>query len=124
MPKPAAKADDTIVATDTHSVNGSMVPLPFSGVLDSNLSPTVLVEHKAAAVVGSSATNSPAHVPPPGKTFDKPPSNQGVVVQGSSTVLFNDQPAARDGDAATTCNDPADLPVGKVVASSTVIIGG
>ena len=124
MPKPAAKKDDKIVATDVHLVNGAPMPLPFTGTLDGGLSATVIVQHKAAAVVGSSATNSPAHVPPPGKTFDKPPSNRGVVVAGSATVLFNDRPAARDGDPAMTCNDPADLPVGEVVASSTVIIGG
>jgi uncharacterized Zn-binding protein involved in type VI secretion len=124
MPKPAAKKDDKIVATDVHLVNGSPVPLPFTGTIDGSMAATVLVQSQPAAVVGSSATNSPAHVPPPGKTFDKPPSNQGVVVGGSATVLFNDLPAARDGDPAKTCNDPADLPAGTVVASSTVIIGG
>jgi uncharacterized Zn-binding protein involved in type VI secretion len=124
MPKPAAKEDDTILATDIHLVNGSPMPLPFTGTIDGSLSATVIVEHKAAAVVGSSATNSPGHLPPPGKTFDKPPTNRGVVVGGSSTVLINDRSAARDGDPAATCNDPTDLPAGTVVASSTVIIGG
>lgn len=124
MPKPAAKEDDKIVATDIHLVNGSPMPLPFRGRIDGNLSATVIVQHKPAAVVGSSATNSPGHLPPPGKTFDKPPTNRGVVVGGSSTVLMNDRAAARDGDPATTCNDPADLRAGTVVASSTVIIGG
>jgi uncharacterized Zn-binding protein involved in type VI secretion len=124
MPKPAAKEDDKILATDIHLVNGSPMPLPFAGTIDGNLSATVIVQHKPAAVVGSSATNSPAHVPPPGKTFDKPPTNRGVVVAGSGTVLINDRAAARDGDPAATCNDPTDLPTGIVVASSTVIIGG
>jgi hypothetical protein len=31
--------------------------------------------------------------------------------------------AARNGDTAMTCNDPVDLPVGKVVAVGTVFIG-
>jgi uncharacterized Zn-binding protein involved in type VI secretion len=31
--------------------------------------------------------------------------------------------AARNGDMAITCNDPADLPVGQVVAVGTVFIG-
>jgi uncharacterized Zn-binding protein involved in type VI secretion len=124
MPKPAAKQDDKIVAIDIHLVSGSPMPLPFAGTLDGSFAATVIVQHKLAAVVGSSATNSPAHLPPPGQTFDKPPSNQGVVIAGSATVLFNDRAAARDGDPAMTCNDPADLPAGTVVASSTVIVGG
>jgi uncharacterized Zn-binding protein involved in type VI secretion len=45
------------------------------------------------------------------------------VILGSATVLFNGKPAARSGDTATTCNDPADLPVGQVVASGSVLIG-
>jgi len=32
------------------------------------------------------------------------------------------KPAARMGDTANTCNDPADMPVGKVIAASTVLI--
>jgi uncharacterized Zn-binding protein involved in type VI secretion len=32
------------------------------------------------------------------------------------------KPAARSTDTATTCNDPADLPVGKVIAAGTVMI--
>jgi hypothetical protein len=31
--------------------------------------------------------------------------------------------AARNGDTATTCNDPSDLPVGQVIAVGTVFIG-
>ncbi len=124
MAKPAAKADDRIVAIDTHMLNGSPAPLPFQGILDGNLSPNVLVEHKPAAMVDSTATNTPAHVPPPGKTFDRPPSNRGTVVTGSGTVLINHRAAARDGDTATTCNDPVDQPEGSVVAASTVIVGG
>ncbi|MFZ5979816.1 MAG: hypothetical protein ACOYVF_04225 [Candidatus Zixiibacteriota bacterium] len=34
------------------------------------------------------------------------------------------KPAARMGDMAKTCNDPADLPVGTVIAAGTVLING
>jgi uncharacterized Zn-binding protein involved in type VI secretion len=44
-------------------------------------------------------------------------------MMGSMTVMINNKPAARTGDTAMTCNDPADMPVGKVVAISTVMIG-
>jgi uncharacterized Zn-binding protein involved in type VI secretion len=124
MPKPAAKKDDTITATDTHLVSGSPTSLPFKGIIDGNLSPNVLVEHRPAAMVDSTATNTPPHAAPPGQTFDNPPTNRGTIIQGSSTVLINWRAAARDGDTAKTCNDPEDLPDGHVGATSTVIVGG
>jgi uncharacterized Zn-binding protein involved in type VI secretion len=40
------------------------------------------------------------------------------------TVKINGKMAARMGDTAMTCNDPTDMPVGKVVAVGTVMIGG
>jgi uncharacterized Zn-binding protein involved in type VI secretion len=76
-----------------------------------------------AAVQGSTATNTPSHVPQ-GGPFQKPPSNRGTVQTGSATVRVNGKPAARNGDTAMTCNDPADLPAGTVVAAGTVFIGG
>jgi uncharacterized Zn-binding protein involved in type VI secretion len=39
-------------------------------------------------------------------------------------VKINGKAAARMGDMAETCNDPSDLPVGTVIASGTVMIGG
>ena len=50
--------------------------------------------------------------------------NRGEVFMGSTTVNINGKPAARLGDTALTCNDPADQPVGQVIAVSTVLIGG
>ncbi|MBN8592387.1 MAG: PAAR domain-containing protein [Anaerolineae bacterium] len=130
MGQPAAKQGDKITATDTHTVivPGSPpvktdVPLPFSGALDGNLSSDVKIMGKAAAVVGSTASNSPAHIPPSGASFQSPPSNKGTITTGSSTVFINGKAAARNGDTAETCNDPKDLPVGKVVATGTVMIG-
>jgi uncharacterized Zn-binding protein involved in type VI secretion len=120
MPEPAAKENDQIVATDTHLVQGVPTPMPFVGHLDGNLSPNVLVEKRWAAMVDSTATNTPPHAPPP----DKAPSNRGTVVRGSATVLINQRAAARNADTAKTCNDPVDLPIGVVVAASTVIVGG
>jgi uncharacterized Zn-binding protein involved in type VI secretion len=76
-----------------------------------------------AATLQSTATNTPPHVPI-GGTFVKPPSNQATIITGSGTVFINNKPAARSGDTALTCNDPVDLPVGTVVAVSTVLIGG
>lgn len=129
MGKPAAKQGDHILALDKHDIQppGSVppvpqVPHPFDGLIDNQLSQSVMIMGKPAATVGSMATNTPAHIPQ-GGTFIKPPSNLAKVTQGSATVLINGKGAARTGDPALTCNDPADQPVGKVQAVGTVLIG-
>jgi uncharacterized Zn-binding protein involved in type VI secretion len=130
MGQPAAKQGDQVIATDTHIVMipspGGPVPTPlphpFTGLLDGDLSANVKIQGMAAAVQGSTATNTPAHIPQ-GGPFQKPPSNQATVQSGSSTVMINGKPAARNGDPSMTCNDPADLPAGTIIAASTVSIG-
>jgi len=97
-------------------------PMPFNGVISGGLSDDVHIEGVPAAVVGSTATNTPAHVPTAGP-FQKPPSNQGTIQTGSSSVLINGKPAARDGDPVLTCDDPTDAPNGSVIASGSVVIG-
>ena len=72
---------------------------------------------------GSTATNMPSHIPH-GGPFQVPPSNKATIQLGSATVMIGGKPAARNGDIALTCNDPSDLPVGQVIAVSTVLIGG
>jgi len=131
MGQPAAKQGDQIVAVDTHIVMvpgappvPTPLPHPFSGMLNGNLSSDVNIMGKAAATVDSTADNSPAHIAtPPGTTFQKPPANKGTIKMGSPTVKINGKMAARNGDIAETCNDPADLPVGQVIAVGTVMIG-
>jgi uncharacterized Zn-binding protein involved in type VI secretion len=127
--KPAAKGGDRVVGIDTHVIMvpspvgpvPTPTPMPFDGPLGDGLSADVIVENKPAAIVGSSA-NSVPHVPA-GGTFQAPPSNRGSVTSGSSTVLINNKAAARLGDTATTCNDPADAPVGTLIAEGTVLMG-
>ena len=130
MGQPAAKQGDLITASDTHLIQppGTAPPAPvpghvFNGVLDGGLSGNVNVMGMPAATVGSTATNTPPHVPI-GGTFVNPPSNKGQILTGSVTVTINGQAAARSGDTALTCNDPVDLPVGTVQATGTVFIGG
>lgn len=121
---------DSVTATDTHIVlmpsPGGPVPtpapLPFTGQIASACSQTVFISGQPAAVVGSMAQNQPPHIPP-GGTFQTPPTNQATIMSGSETVLIDGTPAARNGDTAMTCNDPAPLPVGTVIAVSTVLIG-
>jgi uncharacterized Zn-binding protein involved in type VI secretion len=47
----------------------------------------------------------------------------GTIAAGSATVRINGKPAARNGDAALTCNEPPGPPIGQVVANGTVSIG-
>jgi uncharacterized Zn-binding protein involved in type VI secretion len=131
MGQPAAKQGDQVMATDIHIVMipspGGPVPTPlphpFTGQLDGALSTDVNIEGKPAAVQGSTASNMPSHVPQ-GGPFQKPPANKATVQVGSTTVLINGKAAARNGDIAMTCNDPADLPAGTVIAVGAVLIGG
>jgi uncharacterized Zn-binding protein involved in type VI secretion len=131
MGQPAAKQGDQIVGVDTHIVMipspGGPVPTPlphpFSGIIDGSLSNDVKIMGMQAATLNSTATNTPPHIPQ-GGPFQTPPSNRGTIIMGSATVLINGKGAARNGDTANTCNDPADMPVGTVVAVGTVLIGG
>jgi uncharacterized Zn-binding protein involved in type VI secretion len=132
MGQPAAKKGDQVVAADTHIVMvpspGGPVPTPlphpFTGILNGGLSSDVKVMGQPAATVDSTADNSPAHVPtPPGTGFQSPPANKATIKMGSPTVKINGKAAARNGDVADTCNDPADLPAGTVVAAGTVMVG-
>lgn len=133
MGNPQARQDDAVVAVDTHmgmvpTAGGPVptpLPHPFNGKLDGSLVSTVKAGGKAAAVVGSTATNQPAHVPtPPGVSFQSPPANRATVQRGSATVRIGGRSAARLGDPALTCNDPTDLPAGQIVAAFTVLVGG
>jgi uncharacterized Zn-binding protein involved in type VI secretion len=133
MGQPAAKQGDQVLATDIHIVMvpappgppvATPLPHPFVGMINGGLSTDVKIMGKAAAVVGSTADNTPSHVPTAaGGSFQKPPSNKATIQMGSFTVKINGKPAARNGDMAMTCNDPADIPVGKVVVVGTVMIG-
>jgi uncharacterized Zn-binding protein involved in type VI secretion len=130
MAQPAARKGDRIVALDMHMIQPPgptspvLVPHPYSGVIDGNVSPDVTIGGAPAATVDSTATNTPSHLPI-GGSFVTPPSNRStIVVTGSSTVTINGKAAARAGDTAKTCNDPTDLPVGTIVAVGQVVIGG
>lgn len=130
MGQPAAKQGDQVIATDIHIIMiptpGGPVPTPlphpFSGIIDGNLSTNVKIMGMPAATADSTASNLPPHIPM-GGPFQKPPSNKATIMMGSLTVKINGKMVARNGDTAMTCNDPADIPAGKVVAVGTVMIG-
>lgn len=124
MGSPAANKTSMVQAIDTHIVMvpspGGPVPTPlphpFIGQFASGLSTDVNIAGQAAATVDSVANNQPPHIPtPPGTAFQSPPSDQGKVILGSTSVTINGQQAARLSDTVETCNDPADAPVGKII---------
>ena len=132
MGQPAAKEGDQVTAVDIHivmvpsGIGPVPTPLPhnFSGVINGKLSSDVKIMGSAAATKGSTAENTPAHIPtPPGVSFQSPPSNMATIETASQTVKINGKGAARAGDSAFTCNDPTDLLNGTVVAGGTVLIG-
>ena len=132
MGQPAAKQGDQIMANDTHIVMvpaapspiPQPLPHPFVGIINGGLSSDVKIMGMPAATVDSTADNTPPHTPtPPGTAFQNPPANKATIKMGSATVKINGKAAARNGDQAETCNDPANLPVGTVIAVGTVMIG-
>jgi uncharacterized Zn-binding protein involved in type VI secretion len=128
MGQPAAKQGDKVTAKDMHMIQPPpvatpvLVPHPFVGIIDGGLSSDVNIMGMPAATMNSTASNTPPHLPS-GGTFVKPPANKATIIKGSTTVFINGKAAARSGDTATTCNDPADVPGGTVVAVGTVMIG-
>jgi len=129
MGMPAAKQGDQVIyPSDVHLIQPPgtappvSVPHPFAGIINGGLSTNVNIMGVPAATQNSTAANTPPHVPI-GGTFVKPPSNQATIMMGSATVMINNLPAARNGDTATTCNDPVDVVDGTVVAVGTVNIG-
>lgn len=132
MGQPAAKQGDQITANDTHIELVPSVPGPqptpmihrFRGLIDGGLSSDVTIMGRPAATVGCTATNQPPHVPmASGASFQRQPTNLATIQLGSTTVFINGKPAAVNGSTALTCNDPTDLPVGRVKAAGTVFFG-
>src|SRR5450432_3650689 len=109
MGQPAAKQGDQITAVDTHIIMipspGGPVPTPlphpFSGLINGGMSSNVKIMGQPAATQGSTADNLPPHIPQ-GGSFQRPPGNKGQIVMGSTTVMINGKPAARNGDTAQT----------------------
>lgn len=109
---PVARKDDSVIGLDMHvemvPTPGGQVPTPlphtFSGPLNGGLATTVKADDQPVAVVGSTADNSPAHIPSAG-SFQSSPKNKATVVDGSGTVFANDKKVARVGDPADSCDD-------------------
>lgn len=137
MGKPAARFGDSIVnAADIHIVlipsPGGPVPTPqpcpFNGKIQLNVSTSVRINGRPAALQGSVAQNMPPHIPQ-GGPFQVPPTNLGRVILASTSVRINGRGAARAGDFCETCHDlppagpQAPMPVVVVMDTPNVLIG-
>ncbi|MFH2036787.1 MAG: hypothetical protein ABIJ45_10325 [Candidatus Zixiibacteriota bacterium] len=105
---PAAKQGDQVVGVDIHIIMiptpGGPVPTPlphpFSGIIDSDTISSVLIAGMPAAVVGSSASNTPPHIPQ-GGPFQKPPTNKAKIMMGSPNVFIGDGSGGGGGGGGT-----------------------
>ena len=94
-------------------------PLPFSAPLTRNLESTVLINGKAAAVMGSSGYNTPPHTAPLTDAFAAPMRQEGKVLSGSPTVQFGGKAAATAQSSCLCCVTPGQL----LPTVATVVIG-
>jgi hypothetical protein len=130
MGQPAAVIGDTITATCAiHQIPNPGTgapqpagPLPFTARLTTGLAPSVLIGGAAAAVQGSSGPNQPPHI---GLHATDPflvaTTQQGRVIRGSATVLFEGKPAATSASACTACEQPGAT---LQASAATVLVGG
>jgi uncharacterized Zn-binding protein involved in type VI secretion len=133
MGQPAATQGSMVTGVDVHIVMvpspGGPIPTPlphpFSGAIDGGTVATVKFMGKPAAVVDSTASTNPAHIPtPPGTSFQNPPQNSATVKIGSATVKIGGKQAARNGDMAQDCDDiTPTAPKGQLIAVGTILIG-
>jgi len=92
---PAAKQNDQIVGIDVHIVMipspGGPIPTPlphpFVGMIDGDTESTVKIMGQPAAVVGSTASAQPPHIPQ-GGPFQKAPANKSKIMMGSPNVMI------------------------------------
>src|SRR5215471_11898421 len=100
----AAKKGDLVTAVDLHIVlvgpaaTPTPIQIPFNGQINKQLSGNVNIMGVPAATKDSTADNQPQHIPAPGASFQKAPSNLASMVTASSTVNINGKPVIRDGD--------------------------
>ena len=130
MGSPAAVLGDEVTATCAihlvpNPASGAPQPgppMPFSAPVTAGPCASVQVGGTPVVVVGAQGTCTPPHVGlHPSDPFLTPPTQTGVVVQGSATVLAGGTPLARSGDACTACGLPGATLVG---TGATVLVGG
>ena len=128
MPGPAIVMNDRIVgACPIHQIPNPASgvpqpapPMPFSAPITLNTVPTVLINNKPAAVMGSQGLNLPPHVGlHASDPFMVPTQQMGKILSGSATVMIGGKPAANASSQTLMCATPGSL----VPTVTNVIIG-
>lgn len=129
MSQPAAVLGDPVVGScaihqipnPASGVPQPAPPMPFNAPLTQGLATSVLIMNKPAAVMGSSGVNTPPHVGlHPSDPSMLPAAQQGRVVAGSQSVLFEGKPAAHTGCQVSMC---AAAPGQLTGSGASVLIG-
>ncbi|MFW5810291.1 MAG: DUF6531 domain-containing protein [Thermodesulfobacteriota bacterium] len=135
MGKPGAKKLDQIISVTPGDVHIIMIPSPGGPVptpiphpvpnslIKDKVAKKVKVMGQPGAVKGSKSQHTPPHIPQ-GGPFQKPPSNKGEIITGSSNVFYEGKAAAMLGDTGKMCADPTDAPVGKVIGKAAMVLVG
>ena len=130
MGQPAAKANDQVVGDRHPHRDGAGRPGAGADAAAASVQRhdqrrhvgSVKIGGQPAAVVGSTADNTPAHIPtPPGVSFQKPPANKATIQMGSASG--EDRRQSRPRATATRRRPATTRPTrrsGSVVAAGTV----
>jgi len=128
--QPAAVMGDPITATCAihqmpNPASGAPQPagpLPFRAPVTTGLATTVVIGGSPAVVQGSAGVNQPPHLGlHASDPFMVATVQEGRVVTGSTSVLFDGKPAATGSATCTACGQPG----ATLQASATsVLIGG
>jgi uncharacterized Zn-binding protein involved in type VI secretion len=125
--KPAIVMGDLITGScPIHLIPGALgapqpaPPMPFSAPITLNTVPTVLIQGKPAATIGSQGLNASVHAGlHPADPFLAPPMQKGTILGASPTVLIGGKPAAAPTPPPLMCATPGTV-TGTAV---TVLIG-
>ena len=124
---PAAKQNDQIIGVDIHiimipSPTGPIptpLPHPFAGMINGETVPTVKIMGMPAAVLGSTATNNPPHIPQ-GGAFQIPPMNRSKIITGSANVFIGSGSGGGSGSGSGSVSGGTDGIFNRSYAASDV----
>lgn len=127
MGKPAIVQGDLITGScPIHLIPGPLgapvpsPPLPFSAPITMATVPTVIIQGRPAATVGSMGMNTAVHAGlHPADPFLAPPVQRGTILGASPTVLIGGKPAASSTPPPLLCGTPGSV----VGTAATVLIG-
>jgi hypothetical protein len=122
MRQPALKANDRSSRHSHRQVPspGGLVPTPPRTRSPNHHRLTIAREDRKQPVRSGRRRYPGAHRDASGRRFRSRCRTRRTIQTGARAKFGS----ARLGDTASTCNDPADAPLGSVVVAGTVLVGG